>query len=120
MAVDMILWQHGIFLCKNSVQGLEPSLGILSAGRIQAKGWLSSLNMVLGSILCAMCELNIHTKKAYVIYLSTSVTTPSSHHCVPATLAFFLFINHTKHTDSSKPLDLLVLWWAVLSSIHPI
>lgn len=70
----LTVWQHGLFLCKDSVQGLEPSLGILSAGRIQAKSWLSPLSMVLWSILCAMWELNIHTKKAYMIYLSTSVT----------------------------------------------
>ena len=120
--VDLTVWQHAIFLCKDSA-GAGAILRILSAGRIQVKCWLSPVSMVLGTILCDMWELSIHIKKAYVICLSTSMTsspvTPFFFfHFVSTMLAFFLFINHTKHTDFSKPLDLLVPWWSVLSSIH--
>ena len=67
------MWQHAVFLCKDSA-GAGAIFRILSAGRIQAKCWLSPVSMVLGTILCAMWELSIHIKKAYVICLSTSMT----------------------------------------------
>ena len=118
--VDLTVWQHAVFLCKDSA-GAGAIFRILSAGRIQAKCWLSPVSMVLGTILCAMWELSIHIKKAYVICLSTSMTSS------PVTPFFFFtlfqprlpsfYSSTTPSTQISQ--SLWICWSRGGHSYHP-